>query len=85
MLASQVLRFVGFYRQGPHLSIRIVNWILPSDTLFGDDWFCICFDLPSRETAMLSRFFFRKSKFPSAALGKKLETKFPGFWNETGL
>ena len=44
-----------------------------------------CFDHPSRETAMLSRHFFRKSKFPSAALGKKLETKFPGFWNETGL
>ena len=37
------------------LSIRIVIWILPSDTsLFGDDLSCICFDHPNRETAMLS-------------------------------
>ena len=46
-------------RQGPHLSIRIgipkYIWILPSDTLFGDDLNCICFDYPNRETAMLSR------------------------------
>ena len=44
-------------RQGPHLSIRIGIWILPSDTLFGDDLNCICFDHPNREreTAMLSR------------------------------
>ena len=29
-------------------------FILPSDTLFGDDLYCICFDHPNRETAMLS-------------------------------
>ena len=28
---------------------------MPSDTLFGDDLNCICFDHPNRETAMLSR------------------------------
>ena len=28
---------------------------MPSDTLFGDDFYCICFDHPNRETAMLSR------------------------------
>ena len=27
---------------------------MPSDTLFGDDFYCICFDHPTRETAMLS-------------------------------
>ena len=41
-------------RQGPHLSIRIAIWILLSDTLFGDDSYCICLDHPNRETAMLS-------------------------------
>ena len=43
--------------KAPRLSIRIVIWILPSDadTLFGDDFYCICFDHPNRETAMLSR------------------------------
>ena len=39
--------------QTKHDSIRIVIWILPSDTLFGDDLYCICFDQPNRETAML--------------------------------
>ena len=39
--------------KAPCLSIRIVILILPSDTLFGDDLYCICFDHP-RETAMLS-------------------------------
>ena len=42
------------HRQGPHLSIRIGIWILPSDSLFGGDLNCICFDHPNRETAMLS-------------------------------
>ena len=31
----------------PRLSIIIVILILPSDTLFGDDLYCICFDHPS--------------------------------------
>ena len=39
--------------KAPRLSIRIVIWILPSDTLFGDDLYSICFDHPNRETAML--------------------------------
>ena len=38
--------------KAPRLSIRIVIWILPSDT--GDDLYNICFDYPNRETAMLS-------------------------------
>ena len=48
-------------RQGPCLSIRIVIWILPSDTLFGDDLYCICFDHPNRETAMLSTPYYLQS------------------------
>ena len=35
-------------KQGsPRLSIRIVILILPSDILFGDDLYCICFDQPN--------------------------------------
>ena len=34
--------------------VGIVILILPSDTLFGDDLYCICFDHPNRETTMLS-------------------------------
>ena len=39
-------------RHGPHLRIGI--WILPSDTLFGDGFYCSCFDHPNKETVMLS-------------------------------
>ena len=49
---------VGCTRQGPHLSIRIGIWSLPSDT---DDFYCICFDHPNRETAMLSRWLGSRS------------------------
>ena len=42
--------------KAPRLSTRIVFLILSSDTsLFGDDLYCICFEHPNRETAMLSR------------------------------
>ena len=46
----------AYLDKAPPLSIRIVILILPSDTdsLFGDDLYCICFDYPNRETAMLS-------------------------------
>ena len=43
----------GRVDKAPRPSIKIVIWILPSDTLFGDDLYCICFDHPNRETAML--------------------------------
>ena len=36
-----------------HLVGQLTILILPSDTLFGDDLNCICFDHPNRETAML--------------------------------
>ena len=50
------------YRRHPHVKIRqgtlsqyqsIIS-ILPSDTLFGDDLFCISYYHPNKETAMLS-------------------------------
>ena len=43
----------GTLDKAPRLSIRIVILILPSDTIFGDDMSCICFDHSNRETAML--------------------------------
>ena len=36
-----------------HLYV-IVILILPSDTLFGEDFYCICLDHPNREAAVLS-------------------------------
>ena len=42
-----------FVKTGQGLSIKVVILILLSDTLFGDDLFCISYDHPNRETAML--------------------------------
>ena len=49
--------------KAPRLSIRIVILILSSDTLFADDLFCVCFDHPNWETAMLSGDSSHKAKF----------------------
>ena len=46
---TELLHHLSALAQDPHLSIRIGIWILPSD-----DFFCICFDHPDRETTMLS-------------------------------
>ena len=52
-----------------HWRFRItVRGVAAAVSLFGDDLYCICFDHPNRETAMLSRVPPYQSKFPKSDL-----------------
>ena len=65
--------------------VRIVILILPSDTLilFGDVLYCICFDHPNRETAMLlSR--YDASAYPNCQCSYLFNTHGQGNCNGQG-
>ena len=61
--------------KAPRLSIRIVSWILPSDT--GDDLYCICFDHPNRDTAMLSTQHWYHIYVQNKPAGKLVDVRCP--------